>query len=122
MRGENSTWGVIAAGVGFVVAAGVAAVVLSSGGDDTSRVNTVDTSVGAPLAVPLDPVRVTVATTALPVTTAAVATTLAPIETTTTLPPPTLDTTPPPPPPAQLAAAGTSLDLGANGSAGTIDI
>jgi hypothetical protein len=122
MRGESSTWGVIAAGVGFVVAAGVAAVVLSSGGDDTSRVNTVDTTGGAAVAPPLDPVRVTVVTTVPPPTTTAVATTMAAIETTTTLPPPTLDTTPPPPPPAQLAAAGTSLDLGANGSSGTIDI
>jgi len=122
MRGDGG-WGIIAAGVGLVVAAGVAAVVLSSGDGDTSRVNAVnDTSLGEAIAPPLDPVRVTIASTLPSSTTAAIATTVAPLETTTTpAPPPTVVTTAAPPP-AQLAAAGTQLDLGIEGTAGSIVI
>src|SRR5262245_11585760 len=120
MRGEGS-WGVIAAGVGLVVAAGGAAVVLSSGGgEDPSRVNA-GNETGGTLTSSLDPVRVTIATTVAPPTTAAAATTLALVETTTTEVPTTVATTPAPPP-AQLAAAGTALDLGVIGTAGTIVI
>ena len=122
MRGDGG-WGIIAAGVGLVVAAGVAAVVLSSGDGDTSRVNAVnDTSLGEAIAPPLDPVRVTIASTLPSSTTAAIATTVAPLETTTTpAPPPTVVATAAPPP-AQLAAAGTQLDLGIEGTAGSIVI
>jgi len=122
MRGEGG-WGIIAAGVGLVAAASIAAVVLSSGDSDTSRVNAVnDTSLGAPLAPPLDPVRVTIASTLAPSTTVAVAATVATLETTTTPAPPPTVVTPPAPPPAQLAAAGTLLDLGIEGTAGSIVI
>ena len=87
-----------------------------------ASVNTVnDTSLGAAIAPPLDPVRVTVAST-LPPSTTALATTVATLETTTTpAPPPTVVTTPAPPP-AQLAAAGTQLDLGIEGTAGSVVI
>jgi hypothetical protein len=119
MRGEGS-WGVIAGGVGLVVAAGVAAVVLSSGGgEDPSRVNAVNDT-GGTLTSSLDPVRVTIATTLAP-TTAAVATTIVLVETTTAEVPTTVATSPAPPP-AQLVAAGTTLDLGVNGTAGSIVI
>jgi hypothetical protein len=122
MRGEGG-WGLIAAGVGLVAAASIAAVVLSSGDDDTSRVNAVnDTSLGAPIAPPLDPVRVTIASTLAPPTTAAVATTVATLETTTTPAPAPTVVALPAPPPAQLAAAGSELDLGIEGTAGSIVI